>query len=52
MTHPENNTYQRVYKERMVRQGFRQITIWVHDQLRDTVKEYNKKEPARDTERT
>ena len=52
MTHPENNNYQRVYKERMVRQGFRQITIWVHYQLRDTVKEYNKKEPARDTERT
>ena len=53
MTHPENNTYQRVYKERMVRQGFRQLTIWVHNDLRETVKQqFNKKEPTSDTERT
>ena len=53
MTHPENTNYQRVYKERMIRQGFRQLTIWVHNDLRETVKQqFNKKEPARDTEQT
>jgi hypothetical protein len=53
MSHPDNNSHQRAYKERMVEKGFRQLTIWVHDQLRDTVKQqFNKKEPVRDTERT
>ena len=53
MTHPDNNSYQRAYKERMVEKGFRQLTIWVHDDLRETVKQqFNKKDPVNDTERT
>jgi len=53
MTHPDNNSHQRAYKERMVEKGFRQLTIWVHDDLRETVKkQFNKKDPASDTERT
>ena len=50
---PNNNSHQRAYKERMVEKGFRQLTIWVHDDLRETVKQqFNKKDPASDTERT
>ena len=53
MSHPNNNNHQRAYKERMVEKGFRQLTIWVHDDLRETVKQqFNKKEPASDIERT
>jgi len=53
MTHPDNNSHQRAYKERMVEKGFRQLTIWVHDDLRETVKQqFNKKDPASDAERT
>jgi len=53
MSHPNNNSHQRAYKDRMVEKGFRQLTIWVHDDLRETVKQqFNKKHPASDTERT
>jgi len=53
MSHPNNNSHQRAYKDRMVEKGFRQLTIWVHNDLRETVKQqFNKKDPASDTERT
>jgi len=53
MTHPNNNSHQRAYKERMVEKGFRQLTIWVHNDLRETVKQqFHKKDPVNDIERT
>mgnify|MGYP007072412428 FL=1 len=53
MTPPDNNSHQRAYKERMVEKGFRQLTIWVHDDLREAVKQqFNKKDPVNDAERT
>ena len=31
MSHPDNNSHQRAYKERMVEKGFRQLTLEIDE---------------------